>query len=636
MNYEKTLKIFCTNEGSGVQSGKSSNPSPVKIIEKIEIKNFRSVRRQIIHLNDLNVIAGENNSGKSNVLKALNLFFNGETSFRKKFSFHDDYSKDELLKARGKSKTKQRISIKVYFNTDMLSVGLRSFVNGHKRSLWVERTWWSYSDQFVETKPSFFEDNATKGLKRAFSVFLSSIKYVYIPALKNEDVFSSVLQLAGETENALLNQASIDQLNGSIQVATQKLTEDFQLSSSLLAQLWLPTALSSFWSSLKIFVASPAANRAYEEGRVAKGVTSDYFIDLMNLGDGIKSLFIPVVLNWLTVNNPGAHWIWGVDEPENSLELLKTVVMHNEYVVNYSKYAQIVVSTHSPVFIFPKSYFGTSIFLAGRGDHNDDTQFHLIGSEEVAISDEDVRKSLFKKFGMTYLAHLDETKSYAESLQMKTDLLESVQQELRESNKPLLVTEGKTDKMILDAAHTALFGFPPRDFEISDYQNNDGGARQLSSFLQLHAYKLTNRKIVGLFDADAAGVAQFDGLKKHNLFRCPDLAKPHLLQHSCYPNIYGMTLVLPLDPFFNEWIDLSDSNFCYVCIEILLHAKIEESHKRYLPGQNRIFKYNPSDNAKNRFAESASSFGKEDFENFKPLFDELYRVFDIARPPFAE
>lgn len=48
-------------------------------IKHIRIKNFRSIVDLSIDVGKMNIFVGLNDAGKSNVLKALNLFFNGET-----------------------------------------------------------------------------------------------------------------------------------------------------------------------------------------------------------------------------------------------------------------------------------------------------------------------------------------------------------------------------------------------------------------------------------------------------------------------------------------------------------------------------------------------------------------------------
>ena len=49
------------------------------VIREIQIKNFRSIRNMTISARKHNVIVGLNDVGKSNILRALNLFFNNQT-----------------------------------------------------------------------------------------------------------------------------------------------------------------------------------------------------------------------------------------------------------------------------------------------------------------------------------------------------------------------------------------------------------------------------------------------------------------------------------------------------------------------------------------------------------------------------
>ncbi len=51
----------------------------MKLIQQIKIENFRSIEIETIqNVGEFNILVGKNSSGKSNVLRALNLFFNGE------------------------------------------------------------------------------------------------------------------------------------------------------------------------------------------------------------------------------------------------------------------------------------------------------------------------------------------------------------------------------------------------------------------------------------------------------------------------------------------------------------------------------------------------------------------------------
>ena len=62
------------------------------LITKIEIISFRSIERIIIPVKEINVFSGVNDIGKSNILKALNLFFNNQTDFLKPLKSNENLS----------------------------------------------------------------------------------------------------------------------------------------------------------------------------------------------------------------------------------------------------------------------------------------------------------------------------------------------------------------------------------------------------------------------------------------------------------------------------------------------------------------------------------------------------------------
>lgn len=44
-------------------------------IKYIEIRNMKSIRKEVIDLDDINFFLGHNGAGKSNILKAVNYFY---------------------------------------------------------------------------------------------------------------------------------------------------------------------------------------------------------------------------------------------------------------------------------------------------------------------------------------------------------------------------------------------------------------------------------------------------------------------------------------------------------------------------------------------------------------------------------
>ena len=83
----------------------------MSLLDVIEIDRFRSlVNSRIGPLGDFTCFAGENNSGKSNILRALSLFLTGEPEPGVPLDFDRDYYADP------KSKKKKEISITVWFS----------------------------------------------------------------------------------------------------------------------------------------------------------------------------------------------------------------------------------------------------------------------------------------------------------------------------------------------------------------------------------------------------------------------------------------------------------------------------------------------------------------------------------------
>ena len=80
-------------------------------IQSAEIENFRSIVGEplSIYFDDLVVIVGPNNSGKSNILRALQLFFSGGVE-GSPYTTESDYPKSDTLSP--KAQTKITVTIK--------------------------------------------------------------------------------------------------------------------------------------------------------------------------------------------------------------------------------------------------------------------------------------------------------------------------------------------------------------------------------------------------------------------------------------------------------------------------------------------------------------------------------------------
>jgi len=99
--------------------------------------------------------------------------------------------------------------------------------------------------------------------------------------------------------------------------------------------------------------------------------------------------------------------------------------------------------------------------------------------------------------------------------------LASVLHELHEADhRPIVLTEGKTDKILLDIAWEKLNPGQPVPFQTISSgiqiteESRTGSAETVRRSLE-YLSTLTDRKIIGLFDNDREGNEQFRGLNRH-------------------------------------------------------------------------------------------------------------------------
>ena len=195
----------------------------MKIIESIEIHDFRSFigspqsyKASINDLNNLNIFSGSNDSGKSNILRALNLFFNNEISPGSAFEFNRDFcigKMDSGFKvieisitfnlSRDKTRDKflpERFIISKFWDRH----GFRNYTytfNLKEREIRID----SRVEKNKNIKDIFIKSNSTpKEISNAgkrewnyrvkFSGFLNKyISFEYVPAIRDKSYFAHLL-----------------------------------------------------------------------------------------------------------------------------------------------------------------------------------------------------------------------------------------------------------------------------------------------------------------------------------------------------------------------------------------------------------------------------------------------------------
>lgn len=151
-------------------------------ITRIEIHNFRSIRKLEINTGSLAVLAGENNAGKSNILRALDLFFNTHKKFQEDDFRHGIMAKLIVMEV-------DLANIPVAHRTRLGADKLTDSVTIHFR--------YSRNSGRIYKNTSTGEDIEEKNIRKAFSDFFTYISPLrdITEHLNTEDgvVFSSTI-----------------------------------------------------------------------------------------------------------------------------------------------------------------------------------------------------------------------------------------------------------------------------------------------------------------------------------------------------------------------------------------------------------------------------------------------------------
>ncbi|MDJ0275384.1 AAA family ATPase [Sphingomonas sp. 2R-10] len=160
-------------------------------IHQIHIENFRSIQRLTIPADRLSVFVGKNDSGKSNILRALNLFFNDVTNPGKPFNFEDDYNLFVPERAKTAKEVVVRLELNIpasYHSTngEIVAWEKRWRSGGlHLDRYWGYRLSTNRRGREIRTHVDIPERSNAHGLLR-------QIEFEYVPAIKDSSYFDDL------------------------------------------------------------------------------------------------------------------------------------------------------------------------------------------------------------------------------------------------------------------------------------------------------------------------------------------------------------------------------------------------------------------------------------------------------------
>lgn len=198
-----------------------------------------------------------------------------------------------------------------------------------------------------------------------------------------------------------------------------------------------------------------------------------------------------------------------------------------------------------------------------------------------------------------------------------------------ERSKIIVITEGKTDKKLLEVAWSKLnpdtecpFKFISSGIQI-DENSRTGNADSVRRTIQTLSTFFSDLKIIGIFDNDREGYEQFNSLQP-GVFEAHSFDQNH--RKHLEKNIFGM--VLPLPEFRKSYTNNASYTQRYFVIEHYFSDDVLEQSN--MKGESilqdvPIFEIKGN---KNNFSVFVEELGAIEFTNFSLLFDNILHLFN--------
>lgn len=406
----------------------------MQLIQTIEIAYFRSIYKfQLDDCADLNVLFGRNDAGKSNVLRALNLFFQGETNPSQTFDFARDFCHARLAEAQPNAGPERRkfVYVKIFFKTPnnwRASLG---------NSFWVKKQWSVTTVSGPQITSSITAPRSQMYLTR----FLNKIRFHYIPAIKDRRIFE---QLQAEIYRVISRQAefhgSLGDFANRLRDATNELTAGLQAALNMNSAVSTPNDLTDLFRSLDFITTSE--------------IGDSYSLTLQR-GDGVQVRHIPPILAFLSDNSDAEYHVWGFEEPENSLELANAITEAETFMgMAVQRNKQIFLTSHSPAF-FSLSGENVRRFFVSRSEQRGN---RLTSNLQPIEADFFPGELMGETPYLPVISH--HLKAAHEEIQRQGQARAELAQLIAAQELPIVFVEGESDKLIFEKAWELLFGLP--------------------------------------------------------------------------------------------------------------------------------------------------------------------------------
>lgn len=324
----------------------------MSIIKEINIDRFKSCRKvKILDIDDFNCLSGKNNSGKSNILRALSLFFTNEIEPGLPFDIKRDCN------SRTKEKREVTISVRIVLDED---IGIQKTLkniqdkiprdSSIKKVYEVDRTnMQSYSTRYFVNGNEFNNDD-----KHYVDTYLNLFNFRYITSDRTpkKALEENLLELQAELKFRLSKKTSeltiqnnlMEMLQNQVHILFEPVSKEIQESDEIISNvdITIPNELTELLNSAHYLITNSDGGIFNEKDQ----------------GHGIQNMLLFTILYLVDKNfHRKFGWkiatIWAIEEPESFLHfnLENQLALYLQKIISENKNRfQHFVSTHSDVF----------------------------------------------------------------------------------------------------------------------------------------------------------------------------------------------------------------------------------------------------------------------------------------------
>lgn len=520
-------------------------------INRIEIKYFRSIEYLELKPKQMNIFVGLNNTGKSNVLKALNLFFNGNTGYNERFIFeHDHYKYDRRV---GKN-----ISIEITFELPSTYKKVRYV---REKKTWLPTGNISRSRTYTR----FYDDNddliADKNSKGHAEAYYKQKEYVYVPAIRGKEYFSLLLgdmyDILNSHNSASNIKSSSSSLEKSLSNILSPLLDELEAktpgeqNNGEREQVSIPDDIRHIFENLDI--------------RTSSGIS------LNRRGDGVRSWQVPIILKYIydMVNKGKGRSravFWGIEEPENNVELSSAYKIA-ELLLEYSNFVQSFITTHSPAVYSLTDNYPNKVSLRHVSMSTDDDDIKSVYSDsDLPFLNEEIGLMAF----------------IAPALEKEKEKWKEAQKKKSQFEKEVIFVEGNSDKIIVEKVLRII----NRANEFNVISCN--GANQTTYLIKSWTYYQflrSKKKALVILDNDEKGKEVYKEINEYmeslstklNRLSCVKKLKENLIVAQCKSK--NIEVTVDLESYYSEkiWNYANEQNY----LVDLSDEQLSERIRRY-------------------------------------------------------